>query len=63
VAFASFMFVLWKVLKRTSFVVPAEADLLSGKAEVDEECRHWDEEPEKERAQMTRMQRFWDACW
>ncbi|PVH79029.1 proline permease [Cadophora sp. DSE1049] len=63
VAFASFMFVLWKVVKRTSFVVPAEADLLSGKAEVDEECRHWDEEPEKERAEMTRMQRFWDACW
>lgn len=57
------MYVLWKVLKRTKAVDPREADLVSGKAEVDEECRHWDESPEKERAEMTRMERIWDSCW
>jgi amino acid transporter len=63
VAFALFLFVLWKVLKKTKFVIPDEADLVTGKAEVDAECRHWDEAPEKERAQMTRMQRMWDSFW
>lgn len=63
VAFALFLFVLWKVLKKTKFVIPDEADLVTGKAEVDTECRHWDEAPEKERAQMTRMQRMWDSFW
>jgi amino acid transporter len=57
------MFVLWKVVKKTEFVKPAEADLVTGKAEVDAECRHWDDEPEKERAEMTRLQRLWDSCW
>ncbi|KAK1458591.1 amino acid permease [Colletotrichum cuscutae] len=36
-------FLIWKVLKRTRFVHPKEADLISGKAEVDAECRHWEE--------------------
>jgi amino acid transporter len=63
VAFAAVMFVFWKVFKKTKFVNPGEADLFTGKAEVDAECRHWDEAPEKERAEMTRMQRFWDSCW
>jgi len=63
VAFAAVMFVFWKFLKGTSFVKPAEADLTTGKSEVDAECRHWDEEPEKERAEMTRMERMWDSFW
>jgi amino acid transporter len=63
VAFAAFMYVFWKLVKRTKLVDPKEADLVSGKQEVDDECRHWDENPGKERAEMTRLERFWDACW
>jgi amino acid transporter len=63
VAFAAFMFVFWKVVKKTKFVKPAEADLFSGKAEVDLECKHWDENPGKERSEMTRLERLWDAFW
>jgi amino acid transporter len=63
VAFAAFMYVLWKVVKKTKMVNPAEADLITGKEEVDAECRHWDENPGKERADMSRMEKLWDACW
>ncbi|CAG8952585.1 hypothetical protein HYFRA_00009691 [Hymenoscyphus fraxineus] len=63
VGFSAFMYTLWKILKRTKAVNPAEADLVTGKAEVDEECRHWDENPGKERAEMTRMEKIWDSCW
>lgn len=67
-AFGPFMFVLWKVLKRTQFVVPAEADLISGKAECDEECREWEEggleENERKRlAQMSVLKRSWERLW
>lgn len=63
VAFAACLFVFWKAVKKTKFVKPVEVDLLTGKAEVDAECKEWDEEPEKERAQMSRMERVWDSCW
>lgn len=66
--FAPFMFILWKVVKRTKFVRPSEADLYSGKKEVDDECRHWEEggieENEKIRlAQMSVMRRSWERIW
>ncbi|KXJ92581.1 proline permease [Microdochium bolleyi] len=68
VAWGPFMFVLWKIVKKTKLVNPAEADLISGKAEVDEECRHWEEggieEVEKERlAQMNVVRRCWERMW
>ncbi|KAI1336372.1 amino acid permease/ SLC12A domain-containing protein [Xylariaceae sp. FL0016] len=68
VGFAIFMFVLWKVLKRTKFVHPRDADLVSGKKEVDEECRHWEEggieENEKRRlAELGFAQRCWERLW
>jgi len=63
VPFAFLLFVFWKVFKKTSFVKSIEADLITGKAEVDAECRQWDDEPGKERARMTRLERFWDAIW
>ncbi|KAH7032701.1 amino acid permease [Microdochium trichocladiopsis] len=68
VAWGVFMFVLWKVLKKTKMVSPAEADLISGKAEIDEECRHWEEggieENEKKRlAQMSFVRRCWERIW
>ncbi|KAJ0164667.1 hypothetical protein CTA2_486, partial [Colletotrichum tanaceti] len=66
--FGVFMFGVWKVLKRTSFVQPKEADLISGKAEVDAECRHWEEggieEVERQRlAQMSVLRRTWEKMW
>ncbi|KAL0942091.1 proline-specific permease put4 [Colletotrichum truncatum] len=66
--FGIFTFVVWKVLKRTRFVQPKEADLLSGKAEVDAECRHWEEGgiEEVERARLAEMpfvRRCWERMW
>lgn len=68
IAFAVFTFVFWKIVKRTKFVSPADADLISGKAEVDAECRIWEEggveEREKERlAQLGFIQRTWEKMW
>jgi len=55
--------VFWKIVKRTKFVSPAEADLMTGKLEADAECKVWDENPEREEAEMTRVERLWDALW
>lgn len=43
VVFALVMFFFWKFLKQTKFVSLAGADLTTGKADVDAECRHWDD--------------------
>ncbi len=58
VAFAAFMSMLWKVLKRTKAVGPKEADLVSGKAEVAAECRYWGENTGKERVDMSIWRNF-----
>ena len=67
-AFSVFMFALWKVVKRTKFVSSADADLVTGKKEVDEECAHWEEggieENEKLRlAEMSFGKRCWERIW
>ena len=61
IAFAVFVFVLWKLLKRTSFVKPREADVWSGKKEVDAECSIW--EVEGADVPSTTLGRFWDNIW
>lgn len=66
--FGVIMFVGYKVFKKTSFVRPADADLISGKKEVDEECRHWEEggiqENVKARlAEMSFLRRTWEKMW
>lgn len=68
VGFGPFMFVTWKLLKRTKFVKPEEADLVSGMKEVNEECRQWEEggieEVEQRRlADMTFSRRCWERLW
>lgn len=35
------LYLIWKILKRTSFVRPAEADIFTGKAAVDAADAHW----------------------
>ncbi|KAI1076652.1 proline permease [Whalleya microplaca] len=67
-AFGIFMYLVWKVFRRTSFVSPKDADLISGKKEVDDECKHWEEggieEVERQRlAQMSIARRFWERLW
>lgn len=67
-AFGIFMYVFWKIFKKTKMVDPSLADLISGKKEVDEECRHWEEggieEVEKARlAQMGFARRCWERLW
>lgn len=68
VAFAFVTFFIWKIVKRTKLVKPEEADLVSGKAEVDAECRVWEEggveERERERlAQLGLVRRMWEKIW
>ncbi|KAH8893576.1 proline permease [Thozetella sp. PMI_491] len=58
----------WKIMKRTKLVNPAEADLIGGKKEIDDECRHWEEggllEVERERlAQFSFARRCWERLW
>ncbi|KAI0003573.1 proline permease [Xylariaceae sp. FL0662B] len=67
-AFGIFMYLVWKVARRTSYVSPRDADLISGKREIDEECKHWEEGGievvEKERlAHMNFVRRFWELLW
>ncbi|ORY71383.1 amino acid permease/ SLC12A domain-containing protein [Pseudomassariella vexata] len=68
IAFAFFTFVIWKVLKHTKLVKAIDADLISGKKEIDEECSHWElggvEEVEKERlSHMSFTRRCWERMW
>ncbi|KAJ5808304.1 hypothetical protein N7474_009573 [Penicillium riverlandense] len=67
-AFWVVMFVFWKVYHRTRLVEPVSADLHSGKAEIDEECREWEEGGLEQRrkdelAQMSFARRTWERMW
>lgn len=66
--YAVVVFVFWKLFKRTKFVSAKTADLYSGKAEIDEECKHWEEggleENERKRlAEMNFVHRTWEKMW
>lgn len=68
VPYSGALFLLWKIVKKTKFQSPSTADLYSGKAEIDEECRRWEEggieENEKRRlAEMTTARRLWQRLW
>ncbi|UPK91886.1 hypothetical protein LCI18_002821 [Fusarium solani-melongenae] len=67
-AFGPTMFVVGKIFKRSRFVKPSEADLITGKAEVDEETRVWEDpaalEIQRQRLQeMNWARRFWEKLW
>ncbi|KAF5592913.1 general amino acid permease [Fusarium pseudocircinatum] len=65
-----FMFIFWKVFKRTKFVTPATVDIFAeGKKQaVDEECRFWEERfgDEAERDALAKKHfvvRTWARFW
>ncbi|RDW82626.1 hypothetical protein BP6252_03738 [Coleophoma cylindrospora] len=60
VVFAVIMYVGWKFVKKTKLVNPAEADLFTGKAEVDEECLVWEQPGGRD---MTLAAKWWEALW
>lgn len=67
-AFSVVMFCLWKIVKKTKYVRSADADLVSGKEAIDEECAHWEnggiEENERHRlAEMSFARRTWERIW
>ena len=67
-AFGIVMFTFWKLYKRTHFVSAEACDLVSGKKEIDEECKIWEEggvdENERERlAQLHVWRRWWEKIW
>lgn len=62
------LFVGWKLWKKTTLVRPKTADLFTGKAEVDEECREWEEggikeNYEKALGEMGFWKRRWEKIW
>ena len=72
VLFTAVMYVIGKIKywkqQRGFLVDPKTADLVGGKAEIDEECRHWEEggigEFERARlAEMSIIRRTWDRMW
>ena len=67
-AFGVVMFVFWKVFKKTKFVRSVDVDLVSGKKEIDEECRVWEEGGleenwREELATMPMWKRWWERMW
>ncbi|CAG7560605.1 unnamed protein product [Fusarium equiseti] len=69
-AWFTFMFIFWKVFKRTKFVTPSEVDICAAgkKQAVDEECRFWEEGfgDEVERAELAKkgfVVRAWARFW
>jgi amino acid transporter len=60
-AFQFVTFVGWKIYKKTKFVNPAEADLHTGKAEVDAELAHWEEPGARD--DKNKMMRIWHKMW
>ncbi|KAK7222667.1 hypothetical protein V2G26_010670 [Clonostachys chloroleuca] len=64
VPYALVFFVGGKIFKKTKFVDPAAADLISGKREVDAECREWEEGGIEEnwKRELAAMS-FWKRCW
>ncbi|KAL4807514.1 amino acid permease/ SLC12A domain-containing protein [Aspergillus unguis] len=68
IGFFAVMFAFWKVWWRTSFVKPHLADLVSGKEEIDAECRIWEDGGFEERrkaelAKMNWLKRAWEKMW
>ncbi|PWY67589.1 proline transporter [Aspergillus sclerotioniger CBS 115572] len=68
IAFWVVMFLFWKVWHKTKWVDPAKADIFSGKAEVDAECRVWEgggflERRRMELAGMHWTRRLWERMW
>lgn len=66
--FGVVMFIFWKIIKGTSFVKAEEADLISGKEEIDEECKEWEDGGFEERyrqrlAEMSFLRRCWVRLW
>ncbi|KAI9733070.1 MAG: hypothetical protein M1834_003616 [Cirrosporium novae-zelandiae] len=59
IPYAAFVFLFWKIFKKTKWVKPAEADIWSGKAEIDEECKIWEEAPPAPPQNF--MKRMWES--
>ncbi|KAJ3528109.1 hypothetical protein NM208_g10368 [Fusarium decemcellulare] len=58
------LFHFWKFYKKTKFVDPAKADLISGKKEVDEDCKQWEEGGiEENYKRRLAAFTFWRRCW
>lgn len=62
------LFIFWTVLKKARFVNAETADIYGGKAEIDAECRQWEEggieENERARlAQLSFIRRLWERMW
>jgi amino acid transporter len=65
-----FMFVFWKIFKKTKLVKPAEVDIFAGglKRQIDDDCRVWEEgfadESEQEKLkEMNFLKRAWYKMW
>lgn len=67
-AFGAFMFIAYKLVKGTKFIKAEAADLISGKKQVDDECKEWEEGGFEENyrrrlAEMNFFRRCWERMW
>lgn len=64
IPYTATLFFGYKYWKKTKLVDPKEADLVSGKEEVDRECAMWEEGgiDKNWRAALAEMP-FWKRCW
>ncbi|KAF4991651.1 hypothetical protein FDECE_13999 [Fusarium decemcellulare] len=62
--YTTILYLFWKFYKKTKFVDPATADLISGKREVDEDCKQWEDGGIEENYNR-RLAAFplWRRCW
>lgn len=68
IPYSIILYLGWKFIKKTKFVSAEDADLFSGKKEVDEECRIWEEggieeNYRKKLAEMPFAKRCWERMW
>lgn len=62
VAYMACFYLFWKIYRRTKLVKASDADIWSGKAEVDRETAQWDAQ-DVEMANKTLVYRLWVKMW
>ncbi|KAL6416027.1 putative proline permease protein [Ilyonectria robusta] len=61
IAYMAVVYAFWKIFKRDKFVKARDADLWSGKEEVDQQCSQWEGKDVVSRKNL--VQRLWAAMW
>lgn len=65
IAYTFVFYLFWKIYKKTQFVDFKHVDIFAGKAEIDEECKIWEEAPADAQEPVSRnfLVRTWEKLW